>query len=347
MTAHDPGISAAEQIAYLRLSTEAVEARDQLDLWREFTDSISDVHEVEPRQRGYRGCMEMYDLGALQLVAFQQDPVIFDRTNDHVKQSGIDHWLLSVTKRGGHLSGAGDRSMEARAGNVLILSLAAPFTGVMERSEFSCLFLGREEFADIADLLDRLSHQTFGGALAQILGEFMISLERHARMLTRPEVPALNDAFGKLLRAMLHGNADTIEAARLPIAATQFDRARRFINENLTAPNLGPDMICSNIGISRRQLYYLFERQGGVARYIKTRRLAACHRALIRLTEKKLIGSIAYEHGFTNLSLFYRQFQAQYGFTPGEARSAWLNGFKPSEIKARNFAEWMARVDET
>jgi AraC-like DNA-binding protein len=98
--------------------------------------------------------------------------------------------------------------------------------------------------------------------------------------------------------------------------------------------------------MSRRQLYYLFERHGGVASFIRKRRLAACYNQLKEVTEKNAIGSIAYEYGFTNLSSFYRQFQAQYGLRPSEVRSAWLSGHKPGTTKAATFAEWLLGRDE-
>jgi AraC-like DNA-binding protein len=100
------------------------------------------------------------------------------------------------------------------------------------------------------------------------------------------------------------------------------------------------------MGISRRQLYYIFEQHGGVMKFIGQRRLAACYGALVTLTEKRMISSIAYEYGFTNLSSFYRQFQARYGFSPGEARSAWLNGHTPRRTTGGSFADWLSRTDE-
>lgn len=147
----------------------------------------------------------------------------------------------------------------------------------------------------------------------------------------------MSDAFGHLIRAMVHQTPTTFEAARVPIAAAQFDRVRRFINKNLKSPDLTPETICASLGISRRQLYYLFERHGGVASFIRNRRLSGCYNALTRSTDRKLISSVASEYGFTNLPSFYRQFYARYGFNPSDARSSWLSRYPVALAPARFF----------
>lgn len=181
--------------------------------------------------------------------------------------------------------------------------------------------------------------------MAQIVRDFMLSMIARANSLTMADASALNDAFGNLIRALVTNNPTAIEAAKAPIAAAQFDRARRYINANLKMPGLTPDAVCANVGVSRRQLFYLFEQQGGVATYIRNRRLAACYSALSKAEDGRQISTVAYEHGFTNVSSFYRQFAARYGFGPGEARAAARTGQFPSR-KETTFVDWLQRLGE-
>jgi AraC-like DNA-binding protein len=217
----------------------------------------------------------------------------------------------------------------------------------MEEMECTSLFLDRDSFWDISEELDGSSQNELKGPMSQILREFIISVEKQAPRLTNMDVSAINTAFSHLLRATFRQNADTLDAAKAPIAASQFSMARRFISANLKAPNLSADMICAHLGMSRRRLYYLFKNQGGVKRYITNRRLAACYSVLTDGTEQKLISSIAYEYGFTNLSSFYRQFYARYGFRPSEARLAWFDGHRPRKIPTETFADWILRGSES
>lgn len=89
-----------------------------------------------------------------------------------------------------------------------------------------------------------------------------------------------------------------------------------MINAQLHSSELSSDLICARVGISRRQLYYLYKGHGGVMKYITQRRLGACYRALVNPSNKQRISTVAYAHGFTHHSTFYRQFQARYGFSP-------------------------------
>ena len=247
--------------------------------------------------------------------------------------------------QGGVAAASADNEFDAGAGEIVLHSYATPFSGKIGVTNYSSLFFSRDDFADVADQLDRAAHKQVKGPMSHIFGSFLMSLKSQAHMLTMAEALAVNDAFGHLLRAMIAQTPTTLDAAKMPIAAAQFDRARRFINSNLKSPNLSPETICASLGVSRRQLYYLFQQQGGVASYIRSRRLSGCYKALAKTSEKKMISSIAYEYGFTNLSSFYRQFQAQFGFRPSEVRSASLSGYSPSAIAENTFVDWLLRVE--
>ncbi|MBX3532129.1 MAG: helix-turn-helix domain-containing protein [Rhizobiaceae bacterium] len=346
MTAHSAPVAVAHPIASMRFTTEHERPRDQFDAWREITRAISYVEKPDFLDEGYRATLDVHDLGPIQLVSFRQQDVVFDRTADHVRRSGIDHWMLSVVKRGKLHSGTSEREYRASGGSVLFKSFAEPFSGAMEATEFSGIYLSRDDFWYLSDRLDKVSHRLVHGPMADVLGDFLLSVERHAPTLSRADVPALNEAFANLLSAALVPGADSIEAAKPVIAASQFERARHFINENLASPRLNADLVSVALGISRRQLSYLFEMHGGIASYIRDRRLATCHKALTTTTRRKYIGAIAYEHGFTNVASFNRQFRAKYGFGPGEARAAWMSGDRPVSAKVTTFGEWMTRVPQ-
>jgi AraC-like DNA-binding protein len=330
----------------LKFTTGDFAPHQQFDAWCEFTASMCDLERTETAKAGFAASAHSYQLGSLQLTSFELSPMRFKYTRDIIRKAKFDHWCLSVVTKGTVAAASTDKSFHTAAGGTVLHSYATPFEGKMDVTNYSGLFFSRDEFWDVADELDRSAHQQVTGPMSYILGDFLASLEHRAEELTVLEASAVNEAFGHLLRAMVRQTPATLDAARAPISAAQFDRARRFINSNLKLPNLTPELICLSVGVSRRQLYYLFEQHGGVATFIRNRRLAACYSALIKSSERKLISQIAYEYGFTNLSSFYRQFNARYGFAPSEARSAWLEG-KGAAVSSRgSFADWLLRSDE-
>jgi AraC-like DNA-binding protein len=95
----------------------------------------------------------------------------------------------------------------------------------------------------------------------------------------------------------------------------------RFVEANLGARDLGMDKLARTFGLSRASLYRLFEPVGGVASYIRTRRLARARQELTAAgLEDRRIGPIAYRAGFQSIPAFNRAFRAAYGQTPRSTR---------------------------
>jgi len=94
---------------------------------------------------------------------------------------------------------------------------------------------------------------------------------------------------------------------------------RRYIEQHIALPDLGPDHLCKMFGLSRASLYRLFEPIGGVTDYIRTRRLRTALRMLAN-DGKRTIGEIAYACGFADTSAFSRAFRNHFGMSPSEVR---------------------------
>jgi AraC-like DNA-binding protein len=345
LTEHPSSTGDQTPIPGFQFSTEPIEVKEQFDGYRDFMTPLSDIEPLAASSGGFRSDARVYDLGAFQLASMYNDPAAFSYTKKHMRQFGMEHWSLNLVTKG-NIQYASGNGLKGTAGDMYLHSYTSPFSGTAQNLGILHLMLNRDDFYDVADALDGMIDQNLAGPISSILRDFVLSIGNHAHRLTMAELPAVNEAFTHLLKAAFRPNAESLEAASLPIAASQFAMVRRIIDENLKSPYLTPDMICSRVGISRRKLYYIFEPHGGVMKYISQRRLAACYNALAALTVKKPISSIAYEYGFTNLSSFYRQFQARYGFRPGEARSARLNGHTLRKTTGGTFADWLSRAEE-
>jgi AraC-like DNA-binding protein len=100
-----------------------------------------------------------------------------------------------------------------------------------------------------------------------------------------------------------------------------FATVSRFIEANLTSRDLGIERLTATFGLSRASLYRLFEPVGGVACYIRTRRLARAHKELATPSlQDHRIGHIAYRAGFQSIPAFNRAFRDSFGDSPRNAR---------------------------
>ena len=125
----------------------------------------------------------------------------------------------------------------------------------------------------------------------------------------------------------LAADLGTAALASLPSASTappSDPRLRRildFIDAHLGECELDERMIRDAFALSRPTLYRLFQALGGVARYIRERRLWLAHRHLDR-DPCCSVTWLLYEVGFASERQFQRAFQARYGMSPAQWRHA-------------------------
>ena len=145
----------------------------------------------------------------------------------------------------------------------------------------------------------------------------------------KPRVPVWDDRF----KPGMPG-----QSLRVRQALTSIAPMPQAIRQNLRSPTLTPKRICRLVGMSRSQLYRLFEPMGGVARYIQAERLREAHRALANPDNLRDIHEVAEDLGFFDASAFSRIFRREYGCTPSEVRSAALAELSETPLRRPGLA---------
>jgi len=107
----------------------------------------------------------------------------------------------------------------------------------------------------------------------------------------------LSQATVSLVAASLAACPKNEEGARPAIDNALLRRARKFVEQNLCDEALSATLLCAQLRVSRSTLYRLFEPLGGVAQYIKERRLARVHELLARAGDRPQIARLAEAHG--------------------------------------------------
>lgn len=132
----------------------------------------------------------------------------------------------------------------------------------------------------MAGTLDEHPGSVGPGGLGGLLADFLISFERRLPYIPAHELPNAVEAMRVMISACLSPTPDRVAEAQGHIAATVLERARQMIHRELCTPDLGPEKLCRQLGISRSKLYVLFEPLHGVARYIQRQRLLAAYKEL-------------------------------------------------------------------
>jgi AraC-like DNA-binding protein len=173
-------------------------------------------------------------------------------------------------------------------------------------------------------------------------------LARRLPTLPAGDEQALSRATCEMLTACLATSLANIEAARPGLELVLQRRAKRYIEARLNAAELDIDAICNAVGASRRTLYRLFDQEGGVLRYIQSRRLERIRAVLADPRETRRISEIAAEYGFSRGDHFARAFKHRYGRSARDVRDLVLrhpktgSGTSPARLDdAGGFDDWI------
>jgi AraC-like DNA-binding protein len=186
--------------------------------------------------------------------------------------------------------------------------------------------MARDAFRNLAPLLDAACGSTLDTPLGNLLGDYMMALERRLLAVTEADFPRLTNAVGAMVAAAVAPSAERVAVAGQQIDLGRRERVRQAVRRHLRTPTLGPRTLSRLVGMSRSNLYRLFEDTGGVARHIQRERLLEAQAILSDPAGTQSISAIAEDLCFADASSFSRAFKREFGHSPSEARSVTLAG---------------------
>lgn len=294
---------------------------------RLFTETLDPVFrttvEMPERLADFRAGLSTHFMGpALFFVADMQGTTYaFSRDPGHIARSGLDLVFVQLTLEGSDMRTVNGETMLVEAGDISVFDLTRSMHSQTQRCRNLTLVLPRHllfsreaENDALHGLLLKRSTST-----ARLIGSHLRALFADLPEITRAEAPTVVAATANLVTGLI---APKIAARSRPsptVRGAVIMEIRRYIEQHIALPDLGPDHLCKMFGLSRASLYRLFEPIGGVTDYIRTRRLRTALRMLAN-DGKRTIGEIAYACGFADTSAFSRAFRNHFGMSPSEVR---------------------------
>ncbi|MCB2255120.1 transcriptional regulator FeaR [Pseudomonas chlororaphis] len=274
------------------------------------------------------GEVGLRDYAGLEVAQIRTNAGLISRKGTRVDHDDDRHCFL-IMQRSGHaqLSQGGER-IELAPGEMALLDSAGACEIVPHGLiEHVSLHLSRDEVYRHLPVQQRkfgkLSQRCASGRLMRLLVEQICGGELQG-CVERQEGQALQEALIALLGPSLQPGADpTLDGYDSQHGGCLRSQARQLISQSLNEPNLTPVSLASQMNISVRQLYRLFEEQGdSVCRFIQRARL---DRSAADLSNPRLrhesITDIAFKWGFTDSSHFSRTFKKQFEQSPRDYRA--------------------------
>ena len=238
------------------------------------------------------------------------------RSERRIRTDGYDFYRFTSILSGRFTFRCGDASSVKMPGDLFILDAAQVNDCLVEAANTISIAVPRDLLPSQTALLHG---HTLSTGVAQLLTDHLVSLLSNLNKLRPQEIPYVVQSTLQLLTAAVSSASEAVQEAAGPLRELLLGRILRYLDAHLLEPDLTPDRICRDVGVSRAKLYHLFEGNGGIMRQIQRKRLLRAYQMLANPSGPKLhIAELAWRHGFSNEKYFYRLFKAEFGHTPGE-----------------------------
>lgn len=327
----------------MRSADPETDGTPSADMFEWFCDAVSNhvmpVSLSASHPSGFHADMADLELGSVRLSALTFSPVVSRRTSAHVRKGDPEQFQLALVTRGAfRITQRGHESVAA--GDLVLTDTSRPSEGasVEEQSTVGILQVPRSILPLRHDKMEGLLGQRIRGdrGTGAILGGFLSTLLAKGPSCQPSELASMGSIALDLATACLAQQLGTPDAAPAEARAQEmFQRATRFIENNLGDPDLTPQAVADRCNISLRSLYSLFtDHPVGVAAYIRQGRLERARADLGRPeSSSHPIQTIAARWGFSSGTVFSRSFRGAYGMTPSEYRAATPCGEVAPEIE--------------
>lgn len=289
----------------------------EFEFWRWAVSPMFDIGPADPET--YRMQTTVSFVGPIAVSATVSSAMSLDRSSRIIARGGVDDVVVQIYHEGGHLFSFGGREIEVFAGDIALIDLTRPCRILAQSFRNASLVLRRSALKafdiDVESLHGGILRR--GSVLNTLLREYMASLAAYLPDAAASETDRIARGTASLVAASF-GPSERREQGE--ISSATLPLARRAIEARLRDPDLGPETLQRQLGVSRSPLYKMFEPLGGVRGYIQSRRLSRAFEAIVKTDAK--IGAIAEHWGFANVPTFNRLFRETFGMSPSDARAA-------------------------
>lgn len=329
-------------IPYLTFDSAEVPAAEARRRWEVLVGAYDVMLPDGAAELDFNVWSESWLLGQLVITHGRLSPVRLRRSPERVAADGRETFTFGLVTQGLLAGDFDGRGCELRPGQVCVIDFARPWQAQTATTEFILLSVPRPALLALAPHAHDLHGRLLDGATARLLTEHLIALVRHlpqaaasdASIIQRTTLRMVADSLGALGPPDVGGSE--------PMEARLSFRARRYIEENLGAPNLSPTMICKALGVTRPTLYRAFGAGGGIMGYVQRRRLEAVHVRLSDAADTRKVAELALAAGFSSHAHFSTAFRKRFGYAPRDARLG--SGDDPVGAATLQFRTWFLEL---
>ncbi|MET3414971.1 helix-turn-helix domain-containing protein [Methylobacterium sp. 1030] len=294
-------------------------------------DSVSDLVETHIDSDTvvpHNAFRRFYNLKQLLFSEVNGSSLRMTRARSQISAQNVDHINFFLRQSGrSHLT-VNDQSHEVTPDTLAVIDIGQP-TSVEADAGTTLGLVVPQRLLKVCDGNASSWHgrvvQTDSTPLYRLLADHMRNLAVCLNTATPPQQEYIAAATVALCNSALLSETDSAYNH----GAVGLIAMRQFIDRHLAT--VDAETLMAEFGLSRTPLYKLFEAEGGVYAYIRSRRLAYAMQQLTRLDGERrpTIKHLTFACGFENEQVFSRAFRRKYGLNPSEV-----------DVGHRPYADW-------
>lgn len=306
--------------------TMGVATRSRVAAWTAHYCAQFDRAEIIPTDlERFNAAIHTGELGALRFARLSCVGSAIDRAQLPGATTTHSYALIVQLGGSGTLCQYGQQA-QVQAGDLVLCDNAAPHSHFMaERSELILLRIPahalRGHLPSPEQFCGRRLAATTG--TTSVAAALVTNLCHRTRTGLPPSVQeGLANQLLELIAISYSLSFDTLIAPS-SVVGNRYAKARRFIEQHLRDPELGPQKIARSLNVSSRYLRMIFAgEKDSVSAYILRRRLEeVAHQLSDARWRGRSICEIAFDWGFNSAPHFSRSFRERYSMSPREYRA--------------------------
>lgn len=313
-----------DPVPHAVFSVDDVKVREKYAVWRDSIACIFDVEATkETRENNFYASVDTHMLDSIMLARTHTRGQQFNRTSMTIGRDSMDHIMIQLYETGHTSCEHRNGETDIPQSGLLVFDLSQEVYGKTFDFNNLSMFIPRKMLENSLKDIDGQHMRALSPhePMVKLLRDHMLSLKTLAGQMTASQAIEIAPATATLTAACLNASAADTPGGIEVLSNTQYSVAKQYIESQLCSRLLTPETIAKAVGVSRSRLYDMFKPFGGIAAYIKERRLNLALRRIINKSEGHIpIHTIAMDCGFASDSDFSRSFKKRFEMTPREAR---------------------------
>lgn len=179
----------------LAFSTASEPAARQFAFWQHCNHGLVDVaRDVESDDQGFTAAGSLWRLGGLALSSGAAEACRYRRAATHIRRDSLDHWVVSVIRRGTRSLRSDDRVVINDPGAPVITSFDRPYETMRDDSAWLQLYIPRDTLPALGQAIDLMRFRRLDGAMGALLQDYILLLAARTPRLSAAEAARLADA---------------------------------------------------------------------------------------------------------------------------------------------------------